>query len=405
MTPKPNRARAGWLAGAVLSLTACTAAPPPDFAAAPGSMAPELTAGADGRAYLSWLEPDGSGHALRFAVRDGSGWSAPRTVARGEHWLANWADFPSVTALGNGALAAHWLVLRPGANHAYDIALAFSRDGGQTWTAPVTPHDDGTDTGHGFVTLIPRTDSLQMVWLDGREMAGLAAEEAEAHGAMTLRYAEFDATGRLRESALLDARVCSCCQTGAVAAGADLLVAYRDRSEDEIRDIALVARRAGDWSASRPAFDEGWRIEACPVNGPSVDAALGAAVVAWFTGSGGEPQVQAAFIDRSGATAGRPLRVDVGRALGRVDVVLTGPDSALVSWVELAGEAAQVRVRRVYRDGRMDMPETLVRVDPSRLSGFPRMVRSGRDVLIAWTEGDRTAPRVRATVLQARGSG
>ena len=74
-----------------------------------GSAEPNLTV-ADGRAYLSWLEPTpASGHALRFATLENGQWSAPRTVAQGSRFFVNWADFPSLHALPGGRLAAHWL--------------------------------------------------------------------------------------------------------------------------------------------------------------------------------------------------------------------------------------------------------------------------------------------------------
>lgn len=386
-----------------LALVACNGAEPPAFTAPAGSLAPELSVGGDGRAYLSWLEPDGADHALRFAVFDDAGWSTARTVARGDDFLANWADFPSVTALGDGTLAAHWLVLNRETSHAYDIALSFSRDGGATWLAPITPHDDRTATEHGFVTLVPvARDRLQLVWLDGRAMAGHDMESAEQYAAMTLRFAEFDGSGTMFENREVDARACSCCQTSAARVGGDLVVAFRDRSEAEIRDIALLRRAGGEWAEPLVVADDGWHIESCPVNGPSVDARGGTLAVAWFSGAGNEPRVQAAFLGADGEPVSTPVRVDAGRALGRVDIVLTAPDAALVSWVELADDHAQLKLRQVYRDGRMDMPETLVRVDPSRLSGFPRMARRGDDVLIAWTEGDAKARRVRAEVRRVK---
>jgi len=389
------------LAGALL--TACTPASAPDFSAPPGSMAPELTLGGDGRAYLSWLEPQGSGHALRFAAYDDAGWGVARTVARGDNWFVNWADFPSVTALDNGTLAAHWLQRRGDVGHAYDIAMSFSRDGGATWDQPVSPHDDNTETEHGFVTLVPTgPDRLQAVWLDGRNMAGHDADTAELHSAMTLRHAEYDGQGQQLNQRELDARTCSCCQTSAVNTPAGLLVAYRDRTPDEIRDIVSMRSIGGQWQEPELVAGDGWHIEACPVNGPSLDARDQRVVAAWFNGAKNSPRVQVAFADNNGNPFSTPLRVDAGRALGRVDVVMIDGDTALVSWVELSGKEAQVMVRQVHRDGRMGMPETLVRVDPSRLSGFPRMVRRGDEVLIAWTEGDTKARRVQSVVRPVR---
>jgi len=369
----------------------------------PGSMAPELAVGGDGRAYLSWLEPQGSGYALRFAAYDDAGWGVARTVAQGNDWVANWADFPSVTALGNGTLAAHWLRRRGAIGHAYDIAMSFSRDGGSTWDAPISPHADGTETEHGFVTLVPTgSDRLQVVWLDGRNMAGHDEDTAEQYAAMTLRYAEYNGQGRMLDEAELDSRTCSCCQTSAVNTPFGLLVAYRDRTPEEIRDIVSLRRVDGHWQQPESVAHDNWHIDACPVNGPSLDARDQRVAVAWFSGAGNSPRVQVAFAGRGGESFSTPMRVDAGRALGRVDVVLLDADAALVSWVELSGKEAQIVVRQVHRDGRMTMPEALVRVDPSRLSGFPRMVRRGEEVLIAWTEGDVRARRVQSVVRRVR---
>ncbi len=369
-------------------------------------MAPEINIGGDGRAYLSWLEKSGSGHALRYAVYDDAGWGVARTVAQGGNWFVNWADFPSVTTLGNGTLAAQWLQRSGEVGHAYDIALTFSRDGGATWDAPFTPHDDGTETQHGFVTLLPSgSDRLQLFWLDGRNTSGHDEVSAELHSAMTLRFAEYDGQGKIVDAGELDARTCSCCQTSAVNTSSGPLVAYRDRTAEEIRDIVTVSRNNGRWQEPQLVAQDGWHIEACPVNGPSLDARESIVAGAWFTGAGDVPKVQVAFADGDGRNFGTPRRVDAGRALGRVDVVLLGSESALVSWVELAGDQAQVVWRQIHRDGRMGVPETLVRLDPSRLSGFPRMVRRGDDVLIAWTEGDAKARQVRAIVRPARSLG
>jgi Neuraminidase (sialidase) len=83
-------------------------------------------------------------HALRTAARDVSGWAEARTVAQGENWFVNWADFPSVIALRDGSLAAHWLVKSGTGTYAYNVNIARSKDGGKTWSKPIVPHLDGT---------------------------------------------------------------------------------------------------------------------------------------------------------------------------------------------------------------------------------------------------------------------
>jgi hypothetical protein len=107
-----------------------------------------LAADRAGRVYLSWIDrtPDNL-FSLRFSVREGAGWSPPRTITEGRDWFVNWADFPAIAALPDGSLAAHWLVKSGGGTYAYDVHVARSFDNGATWTKPmrVLPDLGGRD--------------------------------------------------------------------------------------------------------------------------------------------------------------------------------------------------------------------------------------------------------------------
>ena len=141
--------------------------------APPGSGQPNLTVAADGRVFLSWIEPDTpQGYVLRFSVRGAQGWSAPKTIARGGNWFVSDADVPSLAVLSDGTLAADWFVASVGPrSEAYDVNLVLSKDGGTTWSKPLMPHRDGKKRQHGFVSLVPTPDAkLAAIWLDGRNM-------------------------------------------------------------------------------------------------------------------------------------------------------------------------------------------------------------------------------------------
>ena len=47
------------------------------------------------------------------------------------------------------------------------------------------------------------------------------------------------------------------------------VVVYRDRSEQEIRDISIVRLHDGKWSQPSSVFEDNWKINGCPVNGLS----------------------------------------------------------------------------------------------------------------------------------------
>ncbi|MGK7312262.1 MAG: exo-alpha-sialidase [Candidatus Longimicrobiales bacterium M2_2A_002] len=349
--------------------------------AAAGSGEPNLVVDDDGVAYLSWLEPSETGHALRFARWDGDGWGEPRTVVDRPDLFVNWADFPSLAVFDDSVLAAHWLQMSGPGTYTYDVRMALSTDGGTSWSEDIVPHRDGAQAEHGFVSLVPLGDRLAVLWLDGR--ATVAGDP------MTLRFTTVDASGALGSETRLDAGVCDCCQTAMAPTTDGLVAAYRDRTADEVRDIYAARYIDGAWTDGRPVHRDGWVIPGCPVNGPSLATRGDTVAVAWFTAAetgdtGEDGRTLAAFSADGGASFGPPVRVDDGGAMGRVDVIAVDGRGALVSWLERTDAGAEVRVRRVEPDG-VGPAFTVAGAAAARAAGFPRMVRAGDRVLFAWT--------------------
>jgi len=362
-----------------------------DSPAGVDSREPELTATTDGRIILSWIEKVGAKrYALRFATRDAGQWSPAGTVAAGENWFVNWADFPSVIHLADDSLAAHWLVKSGTGTYAYNVNIARSKDGGKTWAKAIVPHTDKTQTEHGFVSLLPLPDGrVGAVWVDGRNLNNIKEshdENTPLSVSMTLRYAAIDADGRLSDEAQLDERVCECCQTSAALTSEGAIAVYRDRSDKEVRDIYSVSRQQGNWAAPHPVHPDNWEINGCPVNGPSVAADGRRVAIGWYTEASASPRVKAIFSNDAGATFGKAVEVDDGAALGRVDVLLLPDGSALVCWMSGTAEGGAIKVRRVRPDGSLGPPSVVAETSISRSSGFPRMARLGEEVHFAWTE-------------------
>jgi hypothetical protein len=365
------------------------------------SREPELSSTGDGRIILSWVEKlDAKGYALRSAVSNQTGWTEPQTVAEGDDWFINWADFPSVIGLQNGSFAAHWLVKSGSGTYAYNVNIALSQDG-KTWTKPIVPHLDNTQTEHGFVSLIPLSDGrVGVIWLDGRNMQGMKDDHDEDKPlpvSMAMRYAAIDASGKLSDEAQLDERVCECCQTSAALSSDGIVAVYRDRSQGELRDIYSVSQTNGAWRRPQVVHLDNWEINGCPVNGPSIAASGRNVVVAWFTGTGGKPMNKLAFSADAGATFGNPIQFDDGETQGRVDVLLLRDGSALVCWLAGNAEGGAIKVRRVQANGTLGPPSVIAQTDISRSSGFPRMALLGNEVHFAWTEFGKPA-KVRTAV-------
>ena len=375
----------------------------------PGSAAqPDLVVAADGRLLLSWIEVGSGGmHALMFASFDGSAWSAPREIARGDDWFVNWADTPHLMATADGALWAHWLRQSAKAAYAYDVVLSRSGDGGETWSLPRMVNEDGTPTEHGFVSLWPQLrDSLGIAWLDGRNTAGEGHGGHDEHGsgAMTLRVANFDAKLHKSAETELDPRTCDCCQTDAAMTSDGPLLVYRDRDGDEIRDIVTLRFDQGAWTLPRKVHDDRWKMPACPVNGPAVAASGRQAWVAWYTAADDMPKVRVARSQDGGDSFAAPVELDSGMQVqGRVGVAVDGAN-VWVNWTREDADGQSLWLAR-YDAG---LSKEVKRIEVAKLqgrgraTGFPRMVARAGVVYLVWTDVVQGKPVLRGVRVAAR---
>lgn len=367
-----------------------------------GAREPSLSTMNDGRVLMSWTEPQGDSFVVKVAISDGTEWSRPQTVVERNDLFVNWADFPSAIALEDGTLVVHWLRANGDDDYFYDINIAFSQDEGVTWSTPIIPHDDRSQRQHGFATLLPNEGGgFSVIWLDGQSYDTYASQDV-ADNAMQLRMRKFSADSSMGEDLLLDARTCTCCQTSAAVTGDnELLVVYRDRSLEEIRDISIVRETSQGWSTPQPVSVDGWNIEGCPVNGPAIDTVDGNAAVAWFTAANDFPKVKVAFSSDDGITFAKALEIDTSAPSGRVDVIQLKDGSVLVTWVKQTVQGEAILICSVKPQEGCVRPE-IVAISPSgRTVGFPRMTLGKGGVFIAWTEPTNpsaTQPRGGTTI-------
>jgi hypothetical protein len=401
-----STALAALLATATMALAGCRNTvqqpTPPETAreltspAGADSAQPNLAVGPAGETYLSWIETTESGTpALKFAVRKDDQWSPAQTIVQSDDLIVNYADFPSLLPMAGGVLAAHWMTEIPHSD-GYRVNIAFSGDGGRTWGKPVVPHRDTTATEHGFVTMIPAPGGgLGAVWLDSRKLAG---KKEDSGGDVAMMYTGVGVDGKLGPETTIDGRVCECCQPNAVETPKGILVAYRDRSQYEIRDITTVRFDGHEWSPPKTVFGDNWKIDGCPINGPATAAKESRVVVAWFTAPGDKPKVQAAFSSDAGDSFGLPVQVDDGNPVGRVGVVMLDSGSAIVAWLERMDQAVELRASRVEANGTRHGSMVIGTTGSGTSGGFPRVARSGDAVVFAWT--DTKTNRVRVSILE-----
>jgi hypothetical protein len=348
-----------------------------------GSAEPNLSTGPDGRVYLTWIDAADKKSSLKFSVLgDNQTWSPAGLVAEGEHWFVNASDVPSMIALSDGTLAAHWLADNPEGSEAYNIHLSMSHDAGKTWSKPIIPHHDRSENEHGFASLIATgPGEFGVLWLDGNRIK-------DEEGDMALNYATVGMDGKVSKETVIDTRVCECCQTAAAVTPDGIIAVYRDRSDKEIRDISYALHTKDGWSKPEALSKDNWQISGCPVNGPAVSSSGSHVAAAWFTAPNDASQVNVALSSDNGKTFGSPIRVDNGKPVGRVDIVALPSGDVLVSWMEQAPEGTQIRVRQVRSAGTLGDPIIASGSTRVKFAGVPQMTLSGKQVVVAFTDGD-----------------
>jgi hypothetical protein len=260
-----------------------------------------------------------------------------------------------------------------------------SSDNGNTWMPPIIPHTDNTNTEHGFVSKLDlKDDSLLTIWLDGRQYAYAEVNDSIAKE-MTLRGAIFDANGTLLKESLIDERVCDCCQTDAAMTEKGPIVVYRNRSEDEVRDIFYSRLVENEWTEPKPIFNDEWTIAGCPVNGPSIAANATMVAVVWYTLHNDTPQVKLAFSGNNGESFETPIVLNNGNTIGRVDVELLKDNSAIAVWLETIEDNTVIQMQRIHENGAKSNVLTLAKTSEDRSSGFPRLVVKDDTAYLAYT--------------------
>jgi len=351
----------------------------------PNSAQPFLFTDKDSIVYFSWVEKDKERSVLKFSSLIKDQWTMPITIASGNSWFVNWADYPMIAANGQH-LISHFLDKSGESSYAYDVKLLSSNDNGKNWSNPLILHDDKKIAEHGFVTLLPYGENFFVTWLDGRNtvmegMEGMDHHEGH-HGSMSLRAAIIDASGNKINEWELDDKTCDCCQTTAAITDNGPIVIYRDRSDEEIRDIAIVRLIDGQWTAPKSIHNDNWKIAGCPVNGPRVSAEGNSLAAAWFSAASDTAHVNVAFSKDGGVTFNKTIRIDEGGAIGRVDIVMLNENSAMVSWME----GTMIKVAKVLSNGMLEPSITVATSSESRSSGFPQMTKSGNQLIFAWTD-------------------
>ena len=272
--------------------------------------------------------------------------------------------------------------------------LASSVDGGRTFSAPVTVHQDQQPITHRFdAVAVSRTGQIFVPWIDRRDaVAAKVRGDADYRGAAVYYAVSDDRGGSFRGDFKVEDHSCECCRIalrprddGAVDA------LWRHVFEPNLRDHALaVLRPDGTVTDLRRATFDDWRVDACPHHGPSLAADGGGTLHAvWFDQPSDEAGV---FYGRLAEGRVEGQRRIGGAAAAHADIAADG-DRVVIAWKEFDGSAT--RLRALISDDRGGTWNELDLGRTADASGQPQLLRVGSHFVVFWNtraEGPELTP-------------
>jgi len=333
----------------------------------------------DGAILLSWIEEQDSLAQLKYAEFNNDHFEDAELISKGYDWFVNWADFPAMAVFSNDMKVAHWLQMSGNGTYDYDVRYSLQNKT-EHWTDGKVLHEDGISAEHGFVSMEAFDEQILAIWLDGRNTktgdVAKIEEHHHKHGgeAMTLRSAMIDKDGSVSQRLEIDHSVCDCCQTDLAMTRCGMIAVYRDRSQDEIRDIYFSGFNDGQWSKPKPVSKDGWKINGCPVNGPSVAAKNSEIIVAWYTEAEETRSVKLARSSSCVPDFQIPLVIASGDSImGRIDLIIDDHYNAILSWMAESDSEANLHLTKVDKSGKIIFDQVISKMSKSRRSGFPRL--------------------------------
>ncbi|CAI8280422.1 MAG: Uncharacterised protein [Flavobacteriaceae bacterium] len=355
------------------------------------SSEPNLFTSLDGTTYLSFISTDLSSEEskLYFSTLDLDNlkWNKPSLINSSADWFVNWADFPRITANNLNGLSVHYLQKSGEDTYSYDIKVMNSSDGGANWNKPLKLHTDNTKTEHGFVSTINYNNDFLSTYLDGRQNE-LAKHDKGIKPQMTLRSTSYNVNGEILMDKLIDDRVCDCCQTDLGITKSNIpITVYRDRSENETRDIYYSFFKDSNWSIPAVVNNDKWIISGCPVNGPAISTFKNSSSVVWYTEEEGESKLKIAFSENIINGFDDPILINANDPLGRVDIEMISETSSLISYMDIVDEKAYIKVQKINSITGNNKFIIIEEISNTRASGFPKINIIDNDkTIITWTD-------------------
>ncbi|MDE2583821.1 MAG: exo-alpha-sialidase [Betaproteobacteria bacterium] len=402
MTTKPS-AFQSWrvfLAGALLLLTSLAGAHdvhdhgagslPALAPAATGMTKSVLGIGvaADAQGGL-WLARVDEGRLRVSVSRDGGATFSDPVVVNPtpENIYADGENRPKLQVMADGTVYVSYTqaLAKP---YSGMVRFAVSRDGGRSFSDPVTVNDDG-EGSHRFDSLVADdSGTVVIAWLDKRDGAAAARQGGSYTGSAVYYAVSRDGGRSFAPNRKLADHSCECCRVGlAVDRDGTPLALWRHIFGRNTRDFALARLPLAAEQQPQPPVrvtDDNWAVDACPHHGGdlAVDGA-GRYHLLWFTLGSTRQGLYYRRSEDGGKTFSTPLAIGDFDAQAGHPALLALGERVLIVWREFAGDAFHLRLME-SRDGgqHWSAPRQVAQV--SGPADYPRLLALSQGPLLVW---------------------
>jgi hypothetical protein len=334
-------------------------------------------------------EEDQQRLVMAFSHDGGDSFSAPVAVSEvGAIVKAHGENTPS---LAQTAMTAYAVWQQTKGDGPAELVFSRSNNMGRSFTKPIVITDKPGRSFSGFATMkVAPNGDIYVVWLDGRDQPDPKGTFGVYLAKSTDKGATFSSNLRVSLGA------CPCCRPS-IAFGdkGEVYVAWRKVFAGDIRDIVLAVSNDGGQTFFPPAklAEDNWLLHACPESGPALASADGRLYAAWYSEGNHQPGIRVAVSKDSGRSFSKAEIASEGTVDANHPQLSVSDDGRVVLVFQARPQAAkqeqwtplQAFVASVDRSGGISAPQALPTVH--RSAAYPSVLSSnaGR-VLVAWTE-------------------
>lgn len=354
---------------------------------------PQLAMGAaiapDGRLWVVGLNDQSQLFVQSTPLGGALQWSPARILDTGKDPIAADGESRPKIAFGPQGWAVISYTMPLAKPYTGFIRMLRSGDGGQTFSAPFTVHQDRQEITHRFESVaFDAQGVLHTLWVDKRDQPPKGSAKKYA-GAAIYRNESKDGGLSFGPDTKVADHSCECCRIGlARNPQGQLQATWRHVFDGQTRDHAFASLNAPPNRITRSTHDH-WQIHACPHHGPGLalraDSASHGYHMVWFgirkVDGQDQPGVRYAQLDAQG----RPLPVTV-RLLPDVraehaDVMAHGQQVAVV-WRSSEGTTTTVKVWWSKDGGQSFSLHTLGQA--TGYNDHPRLAQSDDKMVVVW---------------------